>query len=598
MEKTRNQIEEKYKWDLQSIYSSVEEFNNQLTEVKQTIKELKKYDQIMMSSADNLYKTLTHYFEVSRKLSKLWTYASNKYNEDISNSSNQILMENVSTLFDKFNENTSYFTPNLLKYNYSKIQEFFKENPNLKEYEFILEKEYRNQKHILSEKEESLISKLSKAFGDAEEIGSMLRDADMTFENIKDEEGKEVTLTESNYTVYITSKDRKVRKEAFKNLYKGYKKYNNTLSVILKQHLEAQSTAAKIRKYNSSLEASLFKDNISTKVYNNLIDTVSAHLDYLYDYYDFKKQVLNLDEMHLYDTYVNVAQTNNKKYTFEEGKKLVLDTLKILGEDYLQIAKKSFTENWYDIYPNKGKRGGAYSSGSYDTKPFILLNYTEKYHDVSTIIHELGHSIHTYYSNKNNPYQYSNYTLFVAEVASQVNELLLADNMLSKAKTKNEKLAILNELLDLFKGSIFRQTMFAEFDKIVSQKTDNEEILTSDELNNIYYKLNQKYFGKNIIIDDEIKYEWERIPHFFYDFYVYKYSVGLAAACHIVKQIKENKNNAIERYLNFLKSGGSDYPLNELKIAGVDLEDRQVIESALEMFKHYLDEFKNLYSKE
>lgn len=598
MEKTRDQIDKQYKWDLDSIYSSVSAFNEELEKVKLRINELKNYENTMMNSADNLYEVIDEYFKVDRIISKLWTYASNKYNEDVTNNDNQVLMEKVRVLGDLFGENTSYFTPNLLKYDYSKIEEFYNENEKLKDYEFIFQNEYRNKKHVLSNEEELLISKLAKSFGDAEEIGSVLRDADLTFGNIKDEDGNEVTLTDSNYSVYIKSKDQNVRKSAFKTLYSGYKKFNNTLSVIFKQHLQAQSTFAKVRKYDSSLEAALFSDNIDKKVYDNLIDTVSSHLDYLYDYYDFKRKVLNLDELHLYDTYVNVAPDFNKKYSFEEGKELVLDTLKILGDDYLKIAKKSFEEKWYDIYPNKGKRGGAYSSGSYDTNPFILLNYTNEYHDVSTIIHELGHSIHTYYSNQNNPFQYSNYTLFVAEVASQVNELLLADNMLEKAKTREEKLFILNELLDLFKGSIFRQTMFAEFDKIVAEKTDNGEILTSSQLNEIHYNLNKKYFGDNVVIDEEIKYEWERIPHFFYNFYVYKYSTGLASACHIVKNIKENKEGAREKYLEFLKTGGSDYPLNELKIAGVNLDNKEVIESALEMFKNYLEEFKKLYSKE
>jgi len=354
---------------------------------------------------------------------------------------------------------------------------------------------------------------------------------------------------------------------------------------------------AKILNFNSSLEASLYSDNVSTDVYNNLIDTVNNNLHILYKYYDLKKEVLELDELHLYDIYLELIKELDKEYSYEEAKELVINALSVLGDDYINNLKKAFDEKWIDVYNNVGKRSGAYSSGFYDTNPFVLLNYESKLKDVSTLAHELGHSMHTYYSCKNNTYNNSSYKIFVAEVASTVNELLLNKYLLKHSTDDKEKLYILNSLLELFKGTIFRQVMFAEFERDMHKKHENGEILTHDLLSNEYYKLNQKYFGPNVVVDEQIKYEWERIPHFYYNFYVYKYAIGLSAACYIVDGILNNRENALENYLNFLKSGGSDYPVNELKIAGVDITSPEVIESAIKTFDNTINEMKKLIKK-
>lgn len=596
-EKTREEVEEQYKWDLSTVYKNESALLDDYNKVKEGIENFKENENTFLNSSENLYKTLKNYYDIDMTLDKLWTYTSHKYDEDIANNQNQAWKEKVHTLYEIFSENASFLTPKLLKFGSENIKKYYKENKKIEEeYGFVLENIFREEPHILSEKEEKLISSLSKAFSQTIKISNMLSDSDIDYGTIKDEEGKEVKITNTNYSTYIMSKDRNVRKDAFKTNYKALKQFNNTFALALAAFVEKESAFSKVRHFNSSLEASLFSDNISVAVYNNLIDTVSKNLDNLYRYYKIKQKALNLDEMHLYDIYVDIQEDINNKYTFEEAKELVIDSLKILGEDYNKVLNRAFDERWIDIYPNKGKRGGAYSGGSYLTNPFLLLNFEGKYHDVSTLAHELGHSMHSYYSQMNNPVQYGYYEIFVAEVASQVNELLFNNYMLNKVKTKEEKINILNQILELFKASIYRQTMFAEFEKIIAEKNENGEILTAEVLNNEYYKLVQKYFGNDIIIDEEIKYEWEGIPHFYYDFYVYKYSTGLAAACHIVKGILEGKENAKENYLEFLKTGGRDYPLEELKIAGVDLTDPEVIQSAMDMFKDYLEELEKLLS--
>ena len=418
----------------------------------------------------------------------------------------------------------------------------------------------------------------------------------MTYGNIIDENGESVELTDSNYNKYIKSNDRRVRKEAFDELYRVYSNFKNTICSTIKGNIEANTSIAKIRGYESAIEASLFSDNIDVSVYNNLIDTVSNNLSSLFKYYDLKKKILGLDEMHLYDTYVSIINEKPREYTFDEAKELVKKALSVLGDKYINDLNNAFTKKWIDIYNNKGKRGGAYSGGSYDTYPYVLLNFEGTLNDVSTLAHELGHSMHSYYSRLNNSYQDSNYKIFVAEVASTVNELLLSKYLLKNTSDKREKLIILNNLLDLFKATIFRQTMFAEFEKNIYEKHEKGEILTAELLCNDYYELNKKYFGNSVYVDDEIKYEWERIPHFYYYFYVYKYATGLSAACYIVNGILSGSKDALDNYLKFLTLGGSMDPLDELKVAGIDMTKPDSILSAIHMFDEILEEFEQLYN--
>ena len=590
----REEIEEKYTWDLSYIYKKDSDWQNDFNKVSKEIKQISNFKGILVSNAKNLLNYLNLSCLLERKLYKLYYYANLKHDQDTTNSKYQEMLGKIKNLINKYEELDAYSNPELMRVDYSLIKDFYKQEPKLKEYEFILENIYRFKKHILDDDTEKLLSSLSKVFDKSAETFEMLTDADMKFGMITDEKGHEVELTESNYRVFLQSKDRNIRKKAFEQLLGKYSEFKNTISSTFAGNVDMLTTLAKLKHYRSSLEASLFSDNVSPKVYNNLIDTINDNLNVIYKYFDLKKKFLKLDELHLYDQYVDLVKENTKEYPFEEGKKIVLNALSVLGEDYVNNLNKAFDERWIDVYNNVGKRSGAYSSGFYDTKPYVLLNYENTLNDVSTLAHELGHSMHTYYSCLNNPYQYSKYTIFVAEVASTVNELLLNLYLLNNTSDKEEKKYILSNLMDLFKATLYRQTMFAEYERDMHLKNEKGEVLTNELLCNEYYKLNLKYFGPDVVVDDLIKYEWERIPHFYYDFYVYKYVIGLSCACFIVDGILNKKDKALENYLKFLSSGGSDYPINELKIAGIDVTKKEVIESAIKMFDGFIDQFIEL----
>lgn len=593
-QRKREEIEEKYTWDLSYIYKKDSDWQIAFNKVSKEIKQISNFKGILVSNAKNLLNYLNLSCLLERKLYKLYYYANLKHDQDTTNSKYQEMLGKIKNLINKYEELDAYSNPELMRVDYNLIKDFYKQEPKLKEYKFILENIYRFKKHILDDDTEKLLSSLSKVFDKSAETFEMLTDADMKFGMITDEKEHEVELTESNYRVFLQSKDRNIRKKAFEQLLGKYSEFKNTISSTFAGNVDMLTTLAKLKHYRSSLEASLFSDNVSPKVYNNLIDTINENLNVIYKYFDLKKKFLKLDEFHLYDQYVDLVKENTKEYPFEEGKKIVLKALSVLGEDYVNNLNKAFDERWIDVYNNVGKRSGAYSSGFYDTKPYVLLNYENTLNDVSTLAHELGHSMHTYYSCLNNPYQYSKYTIFVAEVASTVNELLLNLYLLNNTSDKEEKKYILSNLMDLFKATLYRQTMFAEYERDMHLKNEKGEVLTNELLCNEYYKLNLKYFGPDVVVDDLIKYEWERIPHFYYDFYVYKYVIGLSCACFIVDGILNKKDKALENYLKFLSSGGSDYPINELKIAGIDVTKKEVIESAIKMFDGFIDQFIEL----
>ena len=593
LQKTRDEIETKYTWDLTLIYKTDKDFEKDYEKVSKEINDITKYQGILVKSASNLLGYLKLSNELERKLYKLYYYANLKNDQDTTNTKYQAMLGKVKNLLTKFEELDAYAEPELMSIDYSIIEKYYEEEQELKEYEFVLSNLFRFKKHILSKEVEEVLSSLSNSLNNSSETYELLTDSDMKFGYILDENNEEVELTESNYSVFLHSKDRRVRKEAFNKILTTYGEYKNTISSTFAGNVDTLTTLAKLKKYDSSLEAALFSDNVDKEVYNNLIKTVKDNLSVLYKYFKLKKDFLKLDEFHLYDQYVDLVEENTKHYTFLEAKELVIEALSVLGEDYIKNLNKAFDERWIDVYNNKGKRGGAYSSGFYDTKPYVLLNYEGTINDVSTLAHELGHSMHTYYSCLNNPYQYSSYKIFVAEVASTVNELLLNFHLLNKG-SKEDKKYILSNLMNLFKATIYRQTMFAEFERDMHSLKEQGGVLTNEVLCDNYYKLNLDYFGSDVVVDDEIKYEWERIPHFYYNFYVYKYAIGLSCACYIVDNILNKKEHALENYLKFLSSGGSDYPINELKIAGIDVTKKDVIESAIKMFDSFIEQFKEL----
>lgn len=592
--KDRKDIDKKYTWNLDVIYSNTTEFDKDYDLVIDKINSLKKYENTMMDNSDNFYDSIRLSFEIERLIDKLYCYVNLSFDLDTSNNNKQELCEKISNLRSKYSENSYFIVPSILKNDYSVIEKYIKENPLIKNYEISIREIYRYKEHTLSDTEEKLLSSISKMVGNSYDAYELFKDCDMSFDSIEDENGKKVELNNSNYSLYIESKDRRVRKDTFNTLYKEYKKYTNTFASLISSNMKELSTLAKINKYNSAIEMSLFADDVDIKVYNNLIDSVHKHIDYIYDYYKLKKDILNLDDIHLYDVYVPIGNSLDKKYSYEEAKKVILKVLEVFGDEYITKVKEALDNRWIDVYPTKNKRTGGYSGGSYDTYPYILLNYQDKYNDMSTLIHEMGHSMHSYYSRNYNDYQNSEYRIFVAEVASTVNELLLSHYLLEHSSDVEEKKYILNNLMELYRATIYRQTMFAEFERDISSIIDNDGALTADKLSNMYYDLNKFYFGDGVVVDDEIRYEWERIPHFYYDFYVYKYATGLSAATAIVNGILDKKENAVENYIDFLKCGSRLSPIESLKLAGVDLTNSSVADTALDEFKNILDMYKSM----
>lgn len=588
----REEIRDCYKWDLGKIYGNISEFREDIDFVKKKISDFSKYEGIQYDS-QNLYELLCLQMEVERVIDKLQVYTSMLNDEDTSVNTNRELKEDVSNLYSNYVKKTYFISSSILKLDYAEIEKFISENDKLAEFSRYLFLMNRYKKHTLSDECEKLLANLSKVFGNNYETYELLKDSDMDFPSFF-VDGKEYELTNSKYSLYIEDDNREVRKAAFATFYRVYKQFKNVFGNLILSNVKEDVSYASVRGYTSALDASLYQDELDRSIYDNLIKTVNDKIGVLHAYYQMKKEILKLPELHLYDVYANLVTDSKFKYPFDKAKETVISALSILGEDYINILKKGIDDKWIDVYPNRGKRTGAYSSGCYDTNPYVLLNYQDKYDDMSTLAHELGHSMHSYFTRANNPYQYGNYAIFVAEVASTVNELLLAKYVIKNSNDRIEKLFILNRMLELFRATIFRQTMFAEFEKSVYEMVEKDEPVTADILSDKYYELNKVYFGDGVVIDDEIRYEWERIPHFYYNFYVYKYATGLSAACYIVTGLLDGSISS-DDYIAFLKCGGSKSPLDSLKEAGVDLSKKEVIASAIAMFEDTMNEFKQLY---
>lgn len=587
----REKTEECYKWDLSKIYSSINNIREDIKNVRNKLTEFSKYKDISYDE-NSLYEVINLSMEVSRTISKLEVYASLLCDEDTSINKNIELKEEINNLSSEVINVTYFIEPNILKMNYSDIEKFYLKNEKLKEYERYLQEMFRYQEHTLSDIEEKLLANLSKTFGNNYETYELLKDSDMIFPNFM-VNNIEYELDNSKYCLYIEEDNREIRKEAFNTIYETFKQYKNVYANLITSNIKEEVATSKIRKYKSTLEEAMYKDELDVSIYDNLISVINDKIGILHKYYKLKKEVLKVDELHLYDVYTNLVSADKKTYDFESAKETVINALSILGDEYIEILKEGIKNRWIDVYPNKGKRTGGYSSGSYDTFPYILLNYQNKYDDMSTLAHELGHSIHSYFTRKNNPYQYGNYSIFVAEVASTVNELLLAKYVIKNSNNKNEKLFIINRMMELFRATIYRQTMFAEFERKIYDMISSDKPVSADILSEEYYKLNKIYFGNDVYVDDYIRYEWARIPHFYYNFYVYKYATGLSAASYITEGLLNGKIKK-EDYIAFLKCGDSMSPLDSLKLTKVDLSKKEVIESATSMFDSLIDEFTKL----
>lgn len=591
MEKKRSEILDKYKWDLSFLFKSIDEYKDSYDQVLKLVDEIVKFKGQIMT--DKLYDFYQKYEEMDRLFDKVFMYARLICDTDTTDNFGQKMKMEVEKLGEIISDKLSFVSSEMLSIDYSDVLKLIEKDSRLEKYRFDLEKMFRYKEHTLSEKEEAIITKACNAFGTGDDAFYNIDNSDINLGKIKDEDGNLVELTNSNYGKYMNSIDRNVRIDAFTHMYEYFKGLKNTLAACLKGNIKENFFMSDAKKFGSPLHMSLYSDNIDISVYKNLINTIHNNMNVMYDYMSLRKKALNLDEMHMYDMYVDLIKEKPKDIPFEEGKKILFEALKPLGDKYLSDLKKAFDERWIDIYPNIGKKSGAYSWGCYDSYPYLLLNYNDTIDSVNTLAHELGHSMHSYYS-KSQDYIYHNYPIFLAEIASTVNEVLLNNYLYKHAKTKNEKILYLTEFLDKVKGTIFRQTMFAEFEMVMHEKEANNIPLTEEEFSKTYYELNKLYYGDNVISDDYIRYEWSRIPHFYTSFYVYKYATGLSAAIAIASDILNGKEGAVDNYLEFLSSGGNNYPLEILKKTGVDMTTPEPIIKSIEMFKEKLEELKKL----
>ena len=584
----RDEIPEGDKWRIDKIYETPAKWNEELNKLKEEAPKLKDFES-KLGNKEDLKAFLLLNERLSRKLGKLYVYAHMRSHEDTSNPEMQSLVNKIDPYSAEFSSYTAYFVPEILSLKEGTIENFINEDKDLEQYKIYFEMILNEKPHILSKEVEGVLASVSDCLGAPESIYSMLTNSDMTFGEILDESGRKVELSEGNYNSFIKSKDRKVREAAFKLLFGTYKKYENTLATSLTSSIKNFVFESKIRKYNSSLEASLKPNNIPVEVYYNALKTVDENMDALHRYVRIKKKLLNLDEIHMYDLYVPVIECKKEHLEYKDAISLVEEGLKPLGKEYLDIFNKGISEGWIDVYENKGKRSGAYSWGSYDTMPYVLLNYNYELNDASTLAHEMGHSIHSYYTRKTQPYIYGDYSLFCAEVASTTNEILLIHHLIEKETDKNKKLYLINQELEQIRTTVFRQLMFAEFELKTHEAIENGESLTSEVLCKMWKDLNIKYFGEDMNVDEEISIEWARIPHFYSDFYVYQYATGYAAASSFANSILSKGEEAVEKYKGFLKAGGSMYPIDTLKMAGVDMTTSKPLKDTLDRFNELLD---------
>lgn len=586
---TRGEIPQEYKWDLERIYPEEGMLESDINKVRELLKVITGF-RGRLHEGETLLRCLQTGDEMGIIIGRLYGYAHMHLDEDRRVSKYQSLNDRVRALAVEVGEHTSFVEPELIKMDPNVLKDLASRE-GFEPYKMFFQEIERSRQHVLSDSEERILAAMGEVAGAPSEIYSMLTNADIVFGTVTNSQGEEVEFSEGRAMSFLQSRDRRVRKDAYDTLYKTYGGLKNTLSQTLANNVKVNSVTARLRGYDSSLALSLFPDNIPVQVYDNLIDTVSDNLKYLHQYVAMKKQMLGLQEMHIWDLYVPLVEEYDKEIKYEEAVETVKKGLSKLGDQYVSDMSQGLARNWVDVYENQGKRSGAYSSGSYDTMPYILLNYDNKLTDLFTLAHELGHSMHSFYSNREQHFRNAGYSIFVAETASTFNETLLLNYLLEKAESMEERLYLLNYDLEGYRGTVFRQVMFAEFERIIHRKIDSGEALTPDVLCEEYYGLNQKYYGPELVLDDNIALEWSRIPHFYYNFYVYKYAIGFSAAKSLAKPVIEGDNAARERYLSFLKSGGSAYPLELLKLAGVDMSSRKPVEQCMESFKHSLDLF-------
>jgi oligoendopeptidase F len=595
----REQIEEKYKWNLADIYNSIEDWETDFAWVKNNLPGYKQFIGTLAESPDQLLKCLKFDDEIGIKIERLFLYAMLAKDSDLRVGKFQAMDERIKTLNSNVSTASSFIRPELLRIPDDKLMKMIEARIELKAYKHFIEDLLRRKEHTLSQEEEEIIALAEELTPTSYNVFSMFTNADMKFPSVKDESGSEVELSHGRYYAAMFSNNREYRQRAFTSYFKPFQDYSNTISVLFNSNLKSNIFNAKSRKYKSAREAALDRNNIPVSVYDNLVKTVTNNLAPMHRWAELKKKILNLTELHPYDVYVSLFSTSfERKYPYEEAMKIVQDSLFHMGENYLSSLKTAFNSRWIDVYETQAKRSGAYSSGTtFGVHPYVLLNWTDLLNDVFTLSHEMGHNMHSFYTGQTQPFIYSNYTIFLAEVASTFNESLLLEHFIKMAETREEKLFFIEKYLNNITSTFYRQTMFAEFEMLVNEKTENGAALTSDELCELYKNIYAKYWGPAMVIDKEEEFTWARVPHFYYNFYVYQYATGFAASEVLAAKVLNEGKPAVEKYLQFLRAGNSDYSINILKNAGVDMNSKEPVLAVTRKMDQLLDEAEKLLNQ-
>lgn len=592
----RNEINEKDTWDLSTIFETDQKWEEELALLTEDTKQAASLEGHLLDSAESLFTITERYLDLSRRLEKLYVYAHMKNDQDTRVAKYQEYYAKAMTLYSQLDQVFSFYEPEFMAITEEQYKNFLSEEPKLQPYKHYFDKLLQNKDHVLSQREEELLAGAGEIFGAASETFAILDNADIVFPVVKDEDGNEVQLSHGVYMRLVESKNREVRRGAYEALYATYEQYQHTYAKTLQTNVKVQNYRAKVRNYKSAREAALAANFVPESVYDNLVSAVRKHLPLLHRYLDLRSKILGIPDLKMYDVYTPLSSIEYS-FTYEEALKKAEEALAVLGEDYLSRVKRAFSERWIDVYENQGKRSGAYSGGSYDTNAFMLLNWQDNLDNLFTLVHETGHSMHSSYTRETQPYVYGDYSIFLAEIASTTNENILTEKLLEEVQDDATRFAILNNFLDGFRGTVFRQTQFAEFEHAIHQADQNGEVLTSEFLNNLYADLNQEYYGLSKEDNPQIQYEWARIPHFYYNYYVYQYSTGFAAASALAEKIVHGSQEDRDRYIEYLKAGKSDYPLNIMRKAGVDMEKEDYLNDAFAVFERRLDEFEALVDK-
>ncbi len=590
----RSEVNEEFTWDLTALYPDNTAWEAAMAEIQEMASDLAKMEGHIADSPQTLLSYLTLWEEMEKKTEPAASYAHRLNDQDTGNTANQAMVQKMQSIYAGMYSRLAFADPEILAIDEETLERFYAEEPRLEAYRKYIQEIQRLKPHCLSSEMERLLAMTKEMSSVPNQTFSVFNNADLKLPEMTDENGETVRITHGRYGTLIESADRRVRREAFEKMYQTYKQFENTLASLYSGQIKKLMFYAKARKYDSTLEAAVDRNDVSPSVYENLLATVNANLDKMYRYVSLRKRLLGVDELHMYDVYTPIIPDASRKISFEEAKETVLKALAPLGEDYLELLREGFDHRWIDVYENEGKRSGAYSAGTYGVHPYVLMNYTDTLDDMFTLAHEMGHALHSHYSSTVQPYLYSNYKIFVAEVASTCNEILLMEYLLKNTADTKERAYLLNHYLDSFKGTVYRQTMFAEFEKKTNAMAEAGESLTAQVLNDVYYELNQRYFGPDMVSDAYIAGEWARIPHFYYNFYVYQYATGFSAAVAIARNILKEGAPAVARYKEFLSGGCSKSPVELLKIAGVNLESPHPIQEALDVFGEVLDEIEKL----